>query len=552
MGTIADKLTYLGQTKAEIRDAIIAKGVTIPEKTTFREFAKKIREISADDGEENPVEWKRPDEWLRIDDRIKEGEDKFIGLYAIFEDSNFITLAATGDYTVDWGDGKIENFSSGSLASHFYSYEQFEKTEGSLGYRQAIVTVTPQKEHVLTSISLRERHPNVDAGSYSSGWLDIRVSGESISEFLISGGAVSHRYLESFCFLGHSSIIDFTKFFAGCTALQSVSLSRSTSKGEKFSQMFQECLTLKYVPSFDTTSGVDFSSMFASCYDLQTVGLLETSRGRDFSYMFQNCFSLQTIPLFDTTEGVTFFNMFMACVALKTIPLLNTANGTDFGYMFGTCILLKTIPLLNLANGRNFEYMFASCYGLETIPLLDMSKGDSFYAMFANCSSLKSIPLIDTSSGTNFFAMFTNCSALKTIPPINTGNGSVFSNMFGSCTRLETIPYLDTSSGVDFSSMFFNCSALVSIPVLKAGKGASFIGMFADCENLSKASLAEIRKSVDYSSCKLSRNALADIFKHLGSGEDRPTITISNNWGVPFLAPEDRDVALKKGWDIAE
>lgn len=48
MGTIADKLTYLGQTKAEIRDAIIAKGVTIPDKMAFREYAGKIREISAD------------------------------------------------------------------------------------------------------------------------------------------------------------------------------------------------------------------------------------------------------------------------------------------------------------------------------------------------------------------------------------------------------------------------------------------------------------------------------------------------------------------------
>lgn len=551
MGTIADKLTYLGQTKAEIRDAIIAKGVTIPEEIAFREYAGKIREISAD-GNEDPVEWKRPDEWLRIENRVEEGEQKFVGLHAVFEDSNFITLAATGDYTVDWGDGKIENFSSGSLASHFYSYEDFKKTERSLGYRQTIVTVTPQKEHVLTSISLRERHPNAGTGSYSSGWLDIRVSGETISDFRISGGAVSHRYLEYFCFLGHSSITDFTKFFAGCTALQSVALSECTSKGEKFSQMFQECLTLKSVPSFDTTSGVDFSSMFASCYDLQTVGLLETSRGRDFSYMFQNCFSLLTVPQFDTSEGVTFFNMFMSCVGLKSVPLLNTANGTDFGYMFGTCIGLKSIPLLNLANGTNFEYMLASCYRLENVPVLDTSKGENFYAMFANCVLLERIPLIDTSSGTNFYAMFMNCSSLKTIPPLNTSNGNIFSNMFNRCLRLQNIPYLDTSSGVDFSVMFMECNALESIPALKTEKGTSFIGMFGNCGNLSKATLAEIRKSIDYSSCKLSRNALADIFKHLGSGEDRPTITITNNWGVPFLAPEDRDVAIKKGWIIVE
>lgn len=45
MGTIADKLTYLGQTKADIRDAIIAKNVAVPVETTFRDYATKISEI---------------------------------------------------------------------------------------------------------------------------------------------------------------------------------------------------------------------------------------------------------------------------------------------------------------------------------------------------------------------------------------------------------------------------------------------------------------------------------------------------------------------------
>jgi hypothetical protein len=45
MGTTAEKLVYLGQTKADIRNAIIAKGVTVPTDTTFRNYATKISEI---------------------------------------------------------------------------------------------------------------------------------------------------------------------------------------------------------------------------------------------------------------------------------------------------------------------------------------------------------------------------------------------------------------------------------------------------------------------------------------------------------------------------
>lgn len=42
MGSIADKLTYLQETKTAIKDAIIAKGVTVEDTDTFRSYADKI------------------------------------------------------------------------------------------------------------------------------------------------------------------------------------------------------------------------------------------------------------------------------------------------------------------------------------------------------------------------------------------------------------------------------------------------------------------------------------------------------------------------------
>ena len=46
MGTTAEKLTHLSNTKTAIHDAIVAKGVEIPEGTTFQEYADKIANIS--------------------------------------------------------------------------------------------------------------------------------------------------------------------------------------------------------------------------------------------------------------------------------------------------------------------------------------------------------------------------------------------------------------------------------------------------------------------------------------------------------------------------
>ena len=45
MGTTADKLEYLQGTKAAIKQAIIDKGVAVPDGTTFRQYAEKIGSI---------------------------------------------------------------------------------------------------------------------------------------------------------------------------------------------------------------------------------------------------------------------------------------------------------------------------------------------------------------------------------------------------------------------------------------------------------------------------------------------------------------------------
>lgn len=50
MGTTTEKLTYLQGTKDAIKDAIVAKGVEVPEGTTFRGYAEKVGEIQVGGG----------------------------------------------------------------------------------------------------------------------------------------------------------------------------------------------------------------------------------------------------------------------------------------------------------------------------------------------------------------------------------------------------------------------------------------------------------------------------------------------------------------------
>ena len=46
MGTIADKLAHLAETKRLILGAIAAKGVEVPDDATFRDYASMVESIS--------------------------------------------------------------------------------------------------------------------------------------------------------------------------------------------------------------------------------------------------------------------------------------------------------------------------------------------------------------------------------------------------------------------------------------------------------------------------------------------------------------------------
>lgn len=550
MGTIADKLTYLGQTKTEIRDAILSKGVTVPTDTTFREYAGKIREIQAENEGEDPNVWTRPDDWLPIKHKVAVGDQKFVGLHAILEDSNFVSLSATGNYTVDWGDGIVENFASGVQADHIYSYDAFPGTETTGGYRQAIVTVIPQAGHNLTGLNLQSKHRQTGLNMfYSTGWLDIKISGQYIANLIVGGTTVLQGHLEAFTFVGNNLITDYTKFFSMCRALQSV-LLEDTSKGTSFSFMFESCITLKTVSLPDTSKGINFNYMFIGCNALSAILALDTSSGVSFNYMFSSCGSLTTVPLLNTSNGMHFNNMFEGCNKLRNIPHFDTAKGIYFEYMFASCSSLKTIPLLNTANGIGFNGMFMTCRSLQSIPLLNTSKGIRFSGMFFSCFNLHTVPLLDTSSGTNFGNMFDGCASLKTIPLLNTSKGTFFGTMFSSCALLQTIPLLDTSNGVDFSGMFLYCSVLQNIPLLNMAGGTNFSDMFYYCRTLNKATLRGVKNSISYENCKLSPTALIDILNNLETGVTAKTITITNNWGTSLLTAQERAIATDKGWTI--
>lgn len=121
--------------------------------------------------------WTRPADWLAVPD-LSPTDDKIYLLVNVVPDSttNYIAFKFTGNYTVDWGDGNTENIASGDSAIHQYDWDDISpETLTSDGYRQVLITITPQEGNNITLINFQERYPNTSL-SYASKCYEIKIN----------------------------------------------------------------------------------------------------------------------------------------------------------------------------------------------------------------------------------------------------------------------------------------------------------------------------------------------------------------------------------------
>ena len=257
----------------------------------------------------------RPADWPALP-TISEGEQKFAGLYAVFDsDSNFIALSATGAYTVDWGDGSTpENIASGVQANHIYDYSTVTSDATSRGYKTVIVTVVPQSGD-LTGLNLAKKHTQTGVSNYSTGWLDVAISGN----FTATGLVIS----------APSTVVN--------GLLEVVSMLNGTEAVTTMTNMFNSCYLLQSVPLFNTAAVTTMTNMFYSCYSLQSVPLFNTAAVTTMSYMFYNCYSLQSVPLFNTAAVTTMASMFYNCFSLQSVAI----SPVEVSLSLSGCLLSK-------------------------------------------------------------------------------------------------------------------------------------------------------------------------------------------------------------------
>lgn len=363
MGTTADKLAYLEGTKAAIREAIAARGVDVPEGTTFRDYAGKIGEISGGGGgKEQPFEpeafykEKRPAEWLPLPEPA---DDEIYFLLGIMEDLPCLlafTAQCTGSYTVEYG-----------------------TTEGGAFVPAASVTLASGEAYESEFSMADSRGLTGD----SLGQLVFRVRGQGISSWNPSPHSRAPKH-------SNWSILEFSCRLPSCTSL----------KLGNFESQYA-LPWLRFFAWFGGNAMEDMSDMFYGCHNLMAIRALDTSSVTNMLGAFRDCALLEALPQLETSKVTTMEETFTSCSSLQYIPAMDTGAVENFRYTFESCFALKALPWLNTQSVIDMENAFACCRSLKSLPPLSMagppgewSLGNSFYS----CCGLQKLVFTDTGS----------------------------------------------------------------------------------------------------------------------------------------------------------
>ena len=570
MGTIADKLVYLQGTKSAIKNAIVSKGVTVPTGTSFRDYATKIGNITTGGGTPTADPYVRPAEWLALPPNVN-GVEKVSILKSVFDtDSEFTAFTCQGNYTVDWGDGTVENFTSNTKAEHKYDYSNINlnsDTVSKFGYKQCVITITPQSGQTLTKCLLNQYHTSI-SNSYSynmnSGFLDININLPNVtstSNFgigtLFIGSASSCVNMSSLerVSIGQIGLIDLSYLFYNCYSIQEILFDFDTSIIKSWTNTFFGCYSLQKCPTivFNPSGVLSVASMFSGCYSLVEIQDINiTIVSNIIESMFSGCYRLTKLVLNITSSvNLSFVNLFQNCYGLSDLILTLSGEGkvTNLNSTFQNCYSLTEAPVLDTSACTSFSGTFSNS-GIVVAPDYNYLSATALNSCYSGCKSLVYVPDITVSSAcTNLSSLFSSCSALGKAPNITgTTNVTTVSGMLSSCISLISVPTYDfpAITGTGANTIFPGCSSLKVISPINIGTAFTSNGNTVSANYALARMLMPLKYTFSVANAKMSAAALNEMFSILPTVTDQ-TVTVTGNYGASTC---DTTIATAKGWTV--
>ena len=130
--------------------------------------------------------------------------------------------------------------------------------------------------------------------------------------------------------LNTSSVTKMKQMFYQCYALVCIP-QLDTSLVTTMEGIFNQCYSLSYVPVLDMSAGPVVSQMFGNCYSLQAVPALDLSKCGSLDFMYSSCYSLTFIPpiVLKTSWSVNISNILYKSNALVHCNIKNLRDSIE-------------------------------------------------------------------------------------------------------------------------------------------------------------------------------------------------------------------------------
>ena len=338
--SIADKLLYLDGTKQAIKQAIIDKGVTVENSDTFRSYAAKIGEIQT-------TGWKRNPDWLPLPE-ITAADNRFVGLFLVFEGEYNQLTVWTAFATINFGDGTIVS-ATGLNQTHVYDYNSIaspvHQYYDGRNYKQVIVDIVSTNTASIGPFYIDQ--PNGINNGGNINFVDIAMSLQGYAVVFLS----SSRKL---------TLIERLRIFrVGFSNFPSLNNTR------RLADLFID----PYVLMNNPPGGNSFrlSGLFDSIQEIKTP-----------STYLNNMFFMSKVEVMhlEATSATQYIQAFYECRDLIK-STANLPSAQNISYAYSGCTSLRTVELYGLGNVVSAVGIFGVCNALTRVILEGLRIGFS-------------------------------------------------------------------------------------------------------------------------------------------------------------------------------
>lgn len=519
----SDKLQKLLETKEQIRQAIIDKGVEVGDDTVFADYANKISAIESG-GSGDSTTYVNPD-FYEI--RTNGGTD-YKGLFRDYNgtsldignwDTSKVTTMEGMFYncsnltSLDIGNWDVRNVKS--LYDFFSKCKKLEVVDMSNWETNNLEEMRGLFSNCISlhTVKLNNCSRNTIERLLEElrwGFPEGDINGQTRKLYVTESNVESMSPPNDWEFVNK----DTNEVIAQIASLY-----------DQDSKEFRENREIEEVTTMVTNRHDNLSEMFQECENLRTINNIaewNTSNVRDMRNMFNNCRSLESLTLdgkyWNTSKVENVEAMFQGCENLRTLDLSNfdlsnTRDEFDTSRMFEGCNRLHTLRLDN-CNGITIMKITGS----ERFP----TGGADDYEGTRKIYCKKENAVGSTPDGWEFVDVVTGEVIVPREPEyympgyyrenreieeattMVTEEHDNLEHMFHDCVNLRTINGInewDTSNVTNMSEMFNNCRSLESLDLssFNTSNVTNMWHMFSDCENLKELNLSsfEIREDCE-------------------------------------------------------